>query len=48
MFKPLDRKTIGMKFDHIDHKLMTLLQEDDAVFTETLHKIGKAVNEYYS
>ena len=27
---------------------MTLLQEDDAIFTETLHKIGKGVIEYYS
>jgi len=27
---------------------MTLLQENDAIFTETLQKIGKAVQEYYS
>ena len=27
---------------------MTLLQEDDAIFTQTLEKIGLAVTEYYS
>jgi len=27
---------------------MTLLQEDDGVFTETLEKIGRAVNAYYA
>jgi len=27
---------------------MTLLQEDDQVFTETLEKIGRAVEAYYS
>ncbi len=27
---------------------MTLLQEDDAVFTETLHKMGRAIQAYYS
>lgn len=27
---------------------MTLLQEDDAVFTETLEKIGRAINAYYA
>ncbi len=26
---------------------MTLLQEDDALFTQTLNKIGKAINAYY-
>ena len=26
---------------------MTLLQEDDSVFTETLQRIGKAINGYY-
>ena len=26
---------------------MTLLQENDAVFTQTLEKIGNAINEYY-
>jgi aspartate/methionine/tyrosine aminotransferase len=27
---------------------MTLLQEDDAVFTETLEKVGRAINAYYA
>lgn len=27
---------------------MTLLQEDDAVFTETLNKLGRAIKDYYS
>ncbi|HEC04594.1 MAG TPA: pyridoxal phosphate-dependent aminotransferase, partial [Thiothrix sp.] len=26
---------------------MTLLQEDDAVFTDTLERIGRAINDYY-
>ena len=26
---------------------MTLLQEDDEVFTETLEKIGRGINNYY-
>ncbi|MCK5905922.1 MAG: aminotransferase, partial [Gammaproteobacteria bacterium] len=26
---------------------MTLLQEDDATFTDTLQRIGQAINEYY-
>ena len=27
---------------------MTLLQENDEIFTETLNKIGRAINHYYS
>ena len=26
---------------------MTLLQEDDAIFTETLNKIGRGITAYY-
>lgn len=32
----------------LDGFRMTLLQEDEAVFTDTLQRIGKAVKEYYS
>jgi len=32
---------------HLTGFRMTLLQEDDALFTETLQRIGNAINEYY-
>ena len=32
---------------HLNGFRMTLLQNDAAIFTQTLHKIAQAISEYY-